>query len=92
MGLGGVDKILVVQLSVCQFWQETGRTDKLAERPLGSCLRPLDPYINGKLPTRRLRRLIYMGGALLQPELWGKRPKIAISGHLATIFTRDNDI
>jgi hypothetical protein len=31
MGLGGVDKILVVQLSsfkfqVCQFWQETGRT------------------------------------------------------------------
>ena len=30
MGLGGVDKILVVQLSVCQFWQETGRTGKLA--------------------------------------------------------------
>ena len=32
------------------------------------------------------------GGALLQPELWGKHPKIAISGHKATIFTRDNDI
>jgi hypothetical protein len=34
MGLGGVDKILVVQLSVCQFWQKTGRIDKLAERPV----------------------------------------------------------
>ena len=32
------------------------------------------------------------GGALLKPELWGIHPKIAISGHLATIFTRDNDI
>ena len=32
------------------------------------------------------------GGALLQPELWGKHPKIAISGHKATIFIRDNDL
>ena len=32
------------------------------------------------------------GGALLQPELWGKHPKIAISGQKATIFIRDNDI
>jgi hypothetical protein len=32
------------------------------------------------------------GGALLQPELWGIHPKIAISGHKATIFIRDNDM
>ena len=32
------------------------------------------------------------GGALLQPELWGIHPKIAISGHNPPIFTRDNDI
>ena len=32
------------------------------------------------------------GGALLQPELWGIHPKIAISGHKPPIFTRDNDI
>ena len=44
MGLGGVDKILVVQLSVCQFWQETGRTGKLAERPVDSCLHALVAY------------------------------------------------
>ena len=31
------------------------------------------------------------GGALLQPELWGIHPKIAISGHKPPIFTRDND-
>ena len=92
MGLGGVDKILVVQLSVCQFWQKTGRTGKLAERPVESCLRPLDPYTNGKLSARRLRRLFTWEGALLQPELWGIHPKIAISGQKATIFIRDNDI
>jgi hypothetical protein len=32
------------------------------------------------------------GGALLQPELWGIHPKIAISGHKPPIFIRDNDI
>ena len=32
------------------------------------------------------------GGALLQPELWGIHPKIAISGHKPPIFTRDNDM
>eukprot|EP01047_Picozoa_sp_COSAG01_P055222 COSAG01_NODE_6124_length_3838_cov_405.005884_1_plen_49_part_00 len=29
------------------------------------------------------------GGALLQPELWGIHPKIAISGHKAPILIRD---
>jgi hypothetical protein len=32
------------------------------------------------------------GGALLQPELWGIHPKIAISGHKPPIFTRDIDL
>ena len=32
------------------------------------------------------------GGALLQLELWGIHPKIAISGHNPPIFTRDNDL
>jgi hypothetical protein len=32
------------------------------------------------------------GGALLQPELWGMHPKIAISGHKPPIFIRDNNI
>jgi hypothetical protein len=77
MGLAGVDKILVVQLSVCQFWQETGRTGKLAERPLGSCLRPLDPYIDGKLSARRLRRLFYMGGCNL--SYGGYTPKLQLA-------------
>ena len=31
-------------------------------------------------------------GALLQPDLWGIHPKIAISGHKAPIFIRDNDM
>ena len=32
------------------------------------------------------------GGALLQPELVGLWAKIDLGGHLATIFTQDNDI
>jgi hypothetical protein len=47
MGLGGVDKILVVQLSVCQFWQETGRTGMLAESVL--CAPKLQLRANQKI-------------------------------------------
>jgi hypothetical protein len=62
MGLGGVDTNLVDVLPVCQFCQFPAKTGKLTTGPPRSCLRPLDPYIDDKLSTRRLRRLFYMGG------------------------------
>ena len=86
MGLGGVDTNLVGVLPICQFCQFPAKTGKLTTGPPRSCLRPLDPYIDGKLSARRLRRLLYMGGALLQPELVGLKAKIGLGGHKATIF------
>eukprot|EP01047_Picozoa_sp_COSAG01_P040987 COSAG01_NODE_3485_length_6019_cov_5.932939_5_plen_118_part_00 len=65
MGLGGVDKILVVWLSVCQFWQKTGRTGKLAERPVSRFVpTPPRPIHRWKALGETVTTVIVHGGVL----------------------------